>query len=145
MIAADAKLLWSRVSKIVGGDDIPAESLEAKIARRGALIAGWIRGFSDRADLIRALDEVGLAWGEVRTMSTLFESPTLQARRTVSHVSDHNGDRRAVVRMPYRFSDAVSEVRGPAPMPGENDRDVLVDWLGMDDEELNELVADGHL
>jgi CoA:oxalate CoA-transferase len=129
----------------VGGDDIPAESLEAKIARRGALIAGWIRGFSDRADLIRALDEVGLAWGEVRTMSTLFESPTLQARRTVSHVSDHNGDRRAVVRMPYRFSDAVSEVRGPAPMPGENDRDVLVDWLGMDDEELNELVADGHL
>jgi hypothetical protein len=30
-------------------------------------------------------------------------------------------------------------------MPGENDRDVLVDWLGMDDEELNELVADGHL
>jgi CoA:oxalate CoA-transferase len=145
MIAADAKLLWSRVSKIVGGDDIPAESLEAKIARRGALIAGWIRGFSDRADLIRALDEVGLAWGEVRTMSTLFESPTLQARRTVSHVSDHNGDRRAVVRMPYRFSDAVSEVRGPAPMPGENDRDVLVDWLGMDDEELTELVADGHL
>jgi crotonobetainyl-CoA:carnitine CoA-transferase CaiB-like acyl-CoA transferase len=60
----------------------------------------------------------------------------------VSHVSDDTGNQRAVVRMPYRFSDAVSGVRGPAPKPGQHDRDVLADWLGNDDEP-TALAADG--
>jgi crotonobetainyl-CoA:carnitine CoA-transferase CaiB-like acyl-CoA transferase len=144
MISADPKALWARLAGLIGSDKngTTTETLEVKIARRQALIAAWIRGFVDRSELIRALDEVGLAWGEVRTMATLFESPTLQALRTVSHVRDQTGGQRAVVRMPYRFSDAVSQVRGPAPMPGVHDGDVLVDWLGIDDE-LTALAADG--
>jgi CoA:oxalate CoA-transferase len=144
MISADPKALWASLGELIGGDKdaTSTESLEVKIARRRTLIGGWIRGCVDRAALIGALDEVGLAWGEVRTMATLFESPTLQALRTVSRVSDQTGGERAVVRMPYRFSDAVSQVRGPAPTPGQHDRDVLIDWLGINDE-LTALAADG--
>ena len=43
-------------------------------------------------------------------------------------VTDGDGEKRSVARMPYRFSDAASgPVRG-VPEPGEHTDDVLRDW-----------------
>ena len=47
--------------------------------------------------------------------------------------TDGDGEKRSVVRMPYRFSDAASgPVRG-VPEPGEHTEDVLRDWTGRAD------------
>jgi crotonobetainyl-CoA:carnitine CoA-transferase CaiB-like acyl-CoA transferase len=45
--------------------------------------------------------------------------------------------------MPYRFSEAVSEVTRPAPSRGEHNAEVLHDWLGIEPEELSELTRSG--
>ena len=50
-----------------------------------------------------------------------------------------------MIRMPYRFTAADSRVRGPAPQRGQHNRDVLADWLGASDEEIDRLAAQGTL
>jgi hypothetical protein len=54
-------------------------------------------------------------------------------RGTIVEVTDGDGEKRSVVRMPYRFSDADSgPVRG-VPEPGEHAEDILRDWTGQPD------------
>jgi hypothetical protein len=49
------------------------------------------------------------------------------------------------VQSPYRFSDARSGVvRGPARL-GEHDREVLTEWLGAAEAEIDGLERDGTL
>ena len=52
----------------------------------------------------------------------------MAGRDTVVEVTDGDGEKRSVARMPYRFSDAASgPVRG-VPEPGEHTDAVLRDW-----------------
>ena len=54
-------------------------------------------------------------------------------RDTIVEVTDGDGEKRSVVRMPYRFSDAVSgPVRG-VPEPGEHTGAILRDWTSHPD------------
>ena len=108
-------------------------------------MAAWMVSFEDRRDLLGALDAAGIAWADVRDSSTVFDSPTLRHGEVVVQVDDHAGGTRGVVRMPYRFSGSTSTVRGPAPRRGQHDRDVLTDWLGASETEIDRLVAEGTL
>ncbi len=81
----------------------------------------------------------------MRDASTVFDSPTLREGAVVVQVDDHAGGTRGVVRMPYRYSGSTSTVRGPAPRRGQHHRDVLADWLGATETEIDRLVADGTL
>jgi len=63
----------------------------------------------------------------------------------VAAVDDRGGGRRGVVQTPYRFSAAAAGVRGPAPYLGEQNPDVLSQWLGLSAAEVAGLVADGAL
>ena len=50
-----------------------------------------------------------------------------------------------MVRSPYRFSHSESERRGPTANQGEHNRDVLAEWLGLDDDEIALLIRSGVL
>ena len=47
--------------------------------------------------------------------------------------------------MPYRFSAATSDVRGPAPRRGEHNAAILADWLGAGADEIDALLDAGPL
>jgi crotonobetainyl-CoA:carnitine CoA-transferase CaiB-like acyl-CoA transferase len=147
LVAADVRTLWRRLSASAGLRDLvgPEASLDAKFAGRTEQMAAWMMSFEHRRDLLDALDAAGIAWADVRTASTVFDSPTLRHGEVVVQVDDHAGGTRGVVRMPYRFSASTSTVRGPAPRRGQHDRDVLAEWLGASDAEIAGLVADGTL
>ena len=146
MIAGDPKLTWARVSKHAGlADPAPNADLPAKIAGRRAAVAAWIGSFTDRAALTAELVAANLPWADMRTASTLLDSPSLQARDVVASVDDGEGGRRRVIRMPYRFSDAESGVRGAAPPVGRDNDEVLADWLGLSLSETASLRANGAL
>jgi crotonobetainyl-CoA:carnitine CoA-transferase CaiB-like acyl-CoA transferase len=54
-------------------------------------------------------------------------------RAAIVEVTDSDGEKRSVVRMPYRFSDATSgPVRG-VPETGEHTEDVFREWTGSAD------------
>jgi CoA:oxalate CoA-transferase len=142
LVAADTRSLWHKVATTQAlTDPHPDGALEAKVAARMAAVADWISSFPNRDALLATLDEIGLAWGNVRTTETVLASPTLQARDVVATVDDHAGGTRGVIRMPYRFSAASCDVRGPGPSAGQHNREVLADWLGLLDDEINGLEA----
>jgi CoA:oxalate CoA-transferase len=152
LIAGDAKFLWHRLSRRFGlYDPDPDASPEARLAARGELVDTWIRSFTERATLIAALEDAGVAWAEVRTPATVIESPTVQAREVIAEVDDRAGGTRPVVRMPYRFSSGQCAPRGGAAHVGEQTAEVLGEWLGLTNSELahlervGALLADGGL
>jgi CoA:oxalate CoA-transferase len=147
LLSVDPRTLWRRLSTSAGLRDTvgPDASLEAKVAGRTEQMGKWLGSFADRRDLLTALDTAGIAWGDVRDATTLFDSPTLRHGQVVTQVDDHAGSTRGVIRMPYRFSASTSAVRGPAPQRGQHNREVVADWLGASDAEIDRLVADNIL
>lgn len=144
LIAADRKTLWHRVSRHVGlPDPGPTMPPEAAFEARFEAARRWILSFPDRESLIRELEAAQLPWAEVRDTATLLQSPSLQAREVVATVTAHDGEGRGVIRMPYRFSAAVSDVTRGAPARGQHSREVLRDWLGFDDAHVDELTSCG--
>ncbi len=147
MITGDFRLIFKLLVKHLGVvDPTPAGApLEEKIRLRREAAAKFFVSFEKRADLIRALDAVNLAWGDVRSNQAAFASPTARARKTVARVDDRAGGTRHVVESPYRFSDARSAVtRGPA-YRGEHNREVLERWLDAGSEEIEQLERQGVL
>lgn len=147
LISVDPKALWHRLSRHAGlVDPSPSSaSLADKIATRRDVMAAWIASFADRPSLTAQLESAGLAWADVRNVATVFESPSLRDGHAVTNVDDHDGGVRGVVRMPYRFSEATSDVRGPAPRRGEHNAEILADWLGTTAAEVDELLENGPL
>src|SRR5208282_904654 len=134
MLATDRRHLWRQLAACFGVTDPgPDAPLADKLRARAQLIAEWIAGHDDRDALKRDLEKAKLAWAEIRHPGDVLTSPALAERGTVVEVTDSDGERRSVIRMPYRFSDAISgPVRG-VPETGEHTADVLRDWTGRAD------------
>ena len=99
----------------------------------------WIASYRERDALKRDLERAGLPWGDVRRMEDVLDSPTLKACPPFAEVDDGAGGKRRVVEAPYRFSQAISGIRGAAPRRGEHNANVLADWLEMRPEEIQTL------
>ena len=146
MIAGDAKLIWSRVSaRAALTDPAPKADLPTKIAARRAAIADWIASFAERSELITELIAANLALADLRSSETLLDSPSVKARNVFATVDNGEGGERSVVRLPYRFSDARCDVRGPAPTRGHDNHDVLAEWLDLTKDDVAALAAEGVL
>ena len=88
---------------------------------------------------------MNIAWGQVRPGAQLREQPTLKHRGSIVEIDDRAGGTRPIPQSPYRFSDATSGVRGPAPHLGEHNVEVLAEWLGMESGTVASLLAGGVL
>jgi crotonobetainyl-CoA:carnitine CoA-transferase CaiB-like acyl-CoA transferase len=135
LISADFRHIWRSIQGLYGLED-PAGP-DATVTEKGEMRREAARRFfgelPDRPSVITALDQMNLAWGDVRETATVREQPTVQHRGTITDIDDRAGGTRPIVQSPYRFSAAESGVRGPAPYQGEHNEAVLRDWLGADD------------
>ena len=87
-------------------------------------------GHADRDALKRDLEQARVAWADIRHGGDVLAAPSVAGRGTIIEVTDGDGERRSVVRMPYRFSDAASGPARGVPEPGEHTGDVLREWTG---------------
>jgi crotonobetainyl-CoA:carnitine CoA-transferase CaiB-like acyl-CoA transferase len=147
LVSVDFRYMWRLLATTFDLVD-PTQSgmdLDAKIlARRGA-VANFMRGLSSWEQVEEAMAKMNLAWGRVRAGKTLREQPTLAHRKSIVEIDDRAGGTRPIAQSPYRFSQAQSSVRGPAPHRGEHNEAVLQDWLGMSREEAASLLSTGIL
>jgi len=67
--------------------------------------------------------------------------PTVGHRGSIAEVDDRAGGTRPVPQTPYRMSGAETGIRGGAPFLGEHNREVLTQWLGMSDEDVDGYAA----
>ena len=131
LISADRRYLWRQLKTCFGvADPDPDAPLEEKLRARARVMADWFAAHPDRDALKRDLETARLAWADIRHAADVLAAPSVAGRDTIVEVTDGDGEKRSVVRMPYRFSDAASgPVRG-VPEPGEHTDDVLRDWTG---------------
>jgi crotonobetainyl-CoA:carnitine CoA-transferase CaiB-like acyl-CoA transferase len=146
-LSADFRFLWIQLTKIMGVNDPTSKDtpLPEKIATRRAIVADYLLALEDWTQVEDAMQAMNLAWGKVREPENVVEQPTLVARGAIVQMDDRAGGSRPLTQSPYRFSDASSGVRGPAPHRGEHNAEVLQQWLGRDSGEASTLAAAGVL
>ena len=147
IIAGDFRYIWRKLVDTCGVQDPtpPGAALDDKIRLRRAAAQKFIRELPDRETLIQSLGDMNLAWGDVRDIESIQNQPTVKHRGSIVEVDNKEGGTRPVVQSPYRFSDAESGIRGPAPARGEHNLAVLGDWLGFDEMEVQEHITSGVL
>jgi crotonobetainyl-CoA:carnitine CoA-transferase CaiB-like acyl-CoA transferase len=139
--------IWHQLSNVHGlVDPTPSDAdLETKLESRRRIVTDFLCSLPDREAVIRALDDANLAWGELRELGSVLESPTTAHRRTVAEVDDREGSRRRVIRSPYRFSATDTTDVGIPAHRGEHNEPVLTRWLGIDAPSVVRLIDDGVL
>jgi crotonobetainyl-CoA:carnitine CoA-transferase CaiB-like acyl-CoA transferase len=131
VVMGEFKWIWKSIHERLGVPDPcgPDADIPTKARLRRLAWQELVGGFTTRAELTAALDRANLAWGVVRHTSEALDSPTMRHRGTFVELTDDDGSTYNVVRSPYRFSNADSGVRGPAPRPDQHRAEILADWL----------------
>ncbi len=137
---------------VMGRDDLLADpamrTWEGRSARSSALREDF-RAFAATIPtaelLIGLLDDAGLAAAEVRSVTELAASDYVAHRGSIVEVDDRAGGTFAIPQGPWRFSESPSGVAGPPAWRGEHNRVVCADVLGMGDDAIDRLEAEGAL
>ena len=147
LIASDPRRLWRLLAPEFNlVDEMPKDAeVEQKALNRRRLMADALRSLPSMAAFVAVMDKYKIPWGDVRESTRLAESDAISHRGIVTEMADPSGETRPVLKMPYRFSSAKSEIRGFAPYLGQHNAEVLEDWLDMDDETIEALHGTGAL
>ncbi len=147
LVSADFRYLWKLLTSQLGVEDPTHKEMELaeKISLRREAVAKFMSAFTSWEQIEATMAEMNVAWGRVRKAAELPDQPTISARGAIVEVDDRAGQTRPITQSPYRFSNARSGVRGPAPHRGEHNADVLLDWLDKSVESVDALLASGVL
>ena len=100
-----------------------------------------------------ALDTANLAWGDVKTTADAYDSPTAVHRSSSVEIDARDGGTRRVPQTPYRFRGTTAETSAEsgvapgavAPHLGEHNANVLAEWIGSAQAEVDALSGAGVL
>ena len=147
LVSEDFRRLWRQLTTKLGVIDPTSSDMELdrKIAVRRDVVERYFLGLSTWGEVEAAMATMNIAWGQVRPGAQLREQPTLKHRGSIVEIDDRAGGTRPIPQSPYRFSDATSGVRGPAPHLGEHNVEVLAEWLGFSAGDVAALAANGVL
>ncbi|MBV1906900.1 MAG: CoA transferase [Pseudomonadales bacterium] len=147
LLSTDFRLLFKQLTRKHGIEDpsTPEMGLEETIALRRKTVQSFIDGLKTREQFEVAMKKMNIAWGEVRDPACMAEQPSIAARGMIKQIDDRNGGTRPLVQSPYRFSDAESGNRGTVSHRGEDNADVLADWLEMSEKQNEALIDAGVL
>ena len=140
-MSADFRYLWHLLTTELGVHDPTHKQMKLaeKIRLRRERVTEFMAGLSSWAEIEETMDKMNIAWGRVRNAATIQDQPTVRARGAIVEIDDRAGGTRPVTQSPYRFSNAKSGVRGPAPHRGEHNRAVLTEWLDKSSLEIDAL------
>ena len=140
LTAGDFRWIWKQLHQVHGLEDNspPNSDIPTKRANREKAINDFLSSFDSRAEMYEALDACNLAWGDIKTTTEAYESPTAQFRGSSVVVDARDGSTRRVAQTPYRFSSSQSGLRSDAVAShkGEHNSAVLNDWLGVSGHEI---------
>jgi crotonobetainyl-CoA:carnitine CoA-transferase CaiB-like acyl-CoA transferase len=139
---------WPRFCAMLGrpgwATDPPYDTMQGRRAHKAELTREIDALFAahDLAHWSAKLDEHGLIWAPVATLTNVIDDPQVREMgwfRTLEHPVH---GRFETLDTPFKIYGADVAARGPAPEAGEHTFDVLAE-LGVGDEELAKLAADG--
>jgi crotonobetainyl-CoA:carnitine CoA-transferase CaiB-like acyl-CoA transferase len=93
--------------------------------------------------LMARLLKAGVPTGPVNTVKQVFEDPFIEARGAVHEFVRKDGVKVPVVAFPGKLSATPADYRHIPPKIGEHSRELLSEWLSLEDDELATLEAGG--
>jgi formyl-CoA transferase len=152
VIAANADNVFRRLCDAMGQPELADDPRFATHLARGdnqeeieGIVGDWARRH-EAAEIDRLLNEAGVICGPIYTIADIFEDPQFQARdMLLKHEDPEFGEYVGPGIVP-KFSETPCEVRWSARWEeGADNRDVYGGMLGVPDDELDELKAEGVL
>jgi len=110
-----------------------------------ALLHEWAATFDRVEDLQARLDAAGIVNGVVRSIGDVADTQWARERGAIAEVDDRRGGTVRIPQAPWRFSDAETGVHGVPAWRGEHNREVLQEFLGLNEDALEQLKANGTL
>lgn len=110
----------------------------------GALVSEWLSGLTCE-DAERVLTEHHIPCATVLDVVDAVRQPQVAARGLTVEVDDPVYGRVQTMNSAYRYAHSNADVRGPAPVLGEHNEQVLREWLGMDAASISALQEAGVL
>ena len=115
-----------------------SDNREALFAAIKPVIAAWK---SD--DLIAALEAAKLPGGRINSIPEALAQPQIEARQMVREIARDDGTPVKFLGFPARLSASPATYRLAPPRSGQDTRRVLSEALGLPDEEIDALAAQG--
>jgi crotonobetainyl-CoA:carnitine CoA-transferase CaiB-like acyl-CoA transferase len=146
-VAGPPQHVWARARDAFGIEDpTPAGAdLETKARLRHEALERWMGSHEDRDELLRILEDANLPCAPIRSLREALEGPFARERGLLVEVDDRRGGTRRIPRLPYRFSRSSLRAARPAPRRGEHNAQVLGQLLGIPQQKLQALEAQGIL
>jgi crotonobetainyl-CoA:carnitine CoA-transferase CaiB-like acyl-CoA transferase len=148
-LSASAQSIAERVMTVVDREDLIEEPWfrdhDGRVehaAELDAIIRDWI-GSHTTEEVLAAFAEHEAAIAPVNSIADIFEDPQYRARQTITTV-DH--PKLGPLTMPNvipTLSETPGRIDHPGPEIGEHNHEVYVDRLGLSEEELEALCAEG--
>jgi len=147
LLSADFRFLWKMLVEHFDIADLTAADMsqDARIAARREAVRAFMAELRDLDAVEAAMARMNIAWGPVRDPALMREQATVRHRGSIIDIDDRVGGTRPITQSPYRFSNASSGVRGPAPHRGEHNMAVLAEWLALAPAAVEDLKQAGVL
>jgi formyl-CoA transferase len=152
VIAANADNVFRRLCEAMGSPELADDERFATHLARGdhqeeieGIVAAWAGGL-DAAEIDRVLNEAGVICGPIYTIADIFEDEHFRARGMLLEHEDPEFGTYVGPGIVPKFSETPGEVRWSATWEhGSHNQDVFGGLLGLSDEALSELKAEGIL
>lgn len=97
----------------------------------------------DRAELLRICEENQVPCGPIYSIDEIFEDPQYQARGNILKMQDERVGELPIPNLVPRLSDTPGSVKWLGPKLGEHNDEVFKGLLGLTDDDLRRLAAEG--
>ena len=142
---------WTALCQVMGRQDLASHPRFGDIlARRknhdelDEILGQWTAE-SDKYELMHLLQGVGIPSGPVLTGRDIHFDPHYRHRNFLERVDfpeEREVGSRFLMGRPYKYSNTPMSIRGPGPVFGQDNRPLLQELLGMDEEKYQGLLDD---
>jgi len=141
---------FNRLAEVMGRGYMvhdPRYCTNEKRCERREEVNGYVQEFfatMDWAELSKLLDENGIPVCPINSMADIFQDPQYRARGDILEVDHPVLGKAMMPGIVPKFSDTPGAVRFPGPMtPGEQNQEIYQEELGISNEEMEALRAEG--
>ena len=150
-LSASAQSISERVMKIIGREDLIAEPWFAdhtgRVEHAGeldALIQEWV-GQHTTEEVLAAFAEHEAAIAPINSIEDIAHDPQFAARQTITTVEHPTLGPVKMQNVIPTLTGTPGQIRRPAPEIGEHNREVYLGELGMSEDDLSRLAAEGTI
>jgi crotonobetainyl-CoA:carnitine CoA-transferase CaiB-like acyl-CoA transferase len=150
VIAAQVDDAWKRLAKVIGGEELAADTRfhnpDGRNANRETIlgkIMAWTKARSIK-ECVAALDAADVPCAPVQNIDAVLADPQIAARGMIVEQEHPVLGKVKLANVPFKFSDCDVTPRTAAPLLGQHNREIAAK-LGFSAADIEAMVKDGVL